>query len=73
MPSSSLSSVRRGNSLTVDELIDTLEAFPGHLPVVIEAAAIGEDDRSPLHDIQKALYNGIEEVHLIAADGIRDR
>jgi hypothetical protein len=68
-----LSSVRRGKSVTVDELIDILEELPGHLPVVIEAASIGEDDRTTIHDVQKAIYNGIEEVHLIAADGIRDR
>jgi hypothetical protein len=59
--------------MTVDDLIGVLEQFPGRLPVVLEAAAIGKDDRTEIHDVQKALYEGIEEVHLIAADGIRDR
>jgi len=59
--------------MTVDELIITLEEYSGRLPVVIEAAAIGKDDRTEIHDVQKATYEGAEEVHLIAADGIRNR
>lgn len=59
-------------SMTVGKLIDILEQFPDHMPVVIEAAGIGKDDRTEIHDVQKALYE-TEEVHLIAADGIRDR
>lgn len=58
--------------MTVDELISHLESYRGDMPVVIEAARIGKDDRSEIHDVQKALYDR-EEIHIIAANGVRDR
>lgn len=56
--------------MTVGELIGRLEVYDDHLEVVIEAAGIGKDDRTGIHDVQKALYE-LEEVHLIAEDGVR--
>lgn len=50
--------------MTVAELQDILDHFDGRLPVVIEIKGIGNDHRSEIKDVQKALYD-FEEVHLI--------
>lgn len=61
--------------MTVGELIDHLSGsgVRDDMPIVIEGRLEGKDDRVEIHDIQKALYEGAEEIHLIAADGIRDK
>lgn len=56
--------------MTVGELQEALDKFPVDLPVVIEAAGLGKDDRSQIHDVQLAIYEG-EEIHIIAESGVQ--
>lgn len=51
---------------TVGQLIATLEQYSENTPVVIEAAGLGIDDRSYIHDVEIAMYQGAEEIHLVA-------
>ena len=53
-------------TLTVGELIDALQSYPQYTPIVIEAAGIGTDDRTAIHEISMAMYEGMEEVHIVA-------
>lgn len=52
--------------MTVGDLIELLDEFNPELPVVIEAAGVGTDDRTQVHEVLKAMYEGAEEVHLVA-------
>lgn len=56
--------------MTVGELIKRLEQYRDGMEVVLEASRLGEDDTSGIHDIQED-YLG--RLHIIAADGIKDR
>ena len=50
--------------MTVANLIESLDTFPQHLPVVVEGR-VDHDGRAEIDDIQVALSEGMEEVHLI--------
>lgn len=59
---------------TASQLVEILDEFRKDTPVVIEASGLGEFDVSEIHTVQKAIgTDGREEVHLIAADGVKNR
>lgn len=55
--------------MTVAELQDLLDEFNPDLPVVLEVAGVGRDDRTDIHEVLKAIYEGAEEIHIIATNG----
>jgi hypothetical protein len=63
--------------MTVAELVEKLESIAGwrdNAVVVIEGRLSDPNDVIQIHDVQMAIgVNGAEEIHLLAADGIRDR
>lgn len=63
--------------MIVDDLIARLEVIAGgklNVRVVIEGRLADANDVTQIHDVQMAIgTDGAEEIHLIAADGIRDR
>lgn len=54
---------------TVGQMIATLSQYRDDMPVVIECAGVGVDDRSYIFDVDVAIYDGAEELHLVSEDG----
>lgn len=62
--------------MKVAELVERLESVAGwrdDAKVVIEGRLSDPNDVIQIHDVQMAIgTDGAEEIHLLAADGIRD-